>query len=75
MKKYIFEVVEKDDGYLHIKRENEGFTIHELITFADDLKMDLMVIWKDIINGNIKKRITFTTDEKSGEIDKEDGTF
>lgn len=70
MKKYTFKIIEDDTG-IHISRHNEGFTIHELMTYVDDLKMDLLSVWKDILKGCIKKRVTFDTGEKSGEIDKE----
>jgi hypothetical protein len=69
VKKYTFEVTEDEEG-LHITRNNNGFTIHELLTFTDDLKMDLMNIWKDIMHGCIEKRVTFDNGKKKGEIDK-----
>lgn len=70
MKKYTFEIIEDDTG-IHISRNNEGFTIHELLTYVDDLKMDLMGVWKDILKGCIRKRVTFNTGKEAGEIDKE----
>ena len=65
MKRYNIEIIEDETG-LHIKRHNKGFTIHELMTFVDDTKMDLMVIWKDIMKGCIEKRITFDSTDTGG---------
>jgi hypothetical protein len=69
MKRWVYEVIENDEGKISMNRDNDGFNLFELIGFSEVLHYDLMAYIRGDTKIDVIRRTA--TDTSPGEPPKD----